>query len=125
MCACLPSPQRSQTNDLLDRLSTVHSKLAQSPPTGEPCVDIGDVETRLYGEPGLADVQPAWSELTTAAHALQAVCGENALLAQPSTGSAARAAADARWSEGAARELQVACTHLRAAATALNRPAPC
>jgi hypothetical protein len=86
---------------------------------------MGDIETRLYGEPGLVEVQPAWSRLANAAHALQAVCGQTALLAQPITGSPALERARAEWQQGIQRETDVACDHLRAAAIALNRRAPC
>ena len=123
--ACLPDPRRAQTTDLLDRLSAAHDNLADFPPPPEACNTVGDVETRLYGEPGLTEVQPAWSELTDAAHALQAVCGQDTLLLQPIDGSAALEAARQRWRDGKQREMGVACDHLRAAASALGRDAPC
>jgi hypothetical protein len=122
---CLPDPQRVQSAELLDRLALARSRLAEFPPPPEACNDLGDIETRLYGEPGLMEVQPAWSEIADAAHALQAVCGQDALLLQPTTGSAVLEAARARWQQGKQRELGVACDHLRAAAVALSRDAPC
>jgi hypothetical protein len=122
---CYAVPQRTQTADLLDRLSVARGKLADFPPPPDACNIVGDVETRLYGEPGLTEVQPAWSELADAAHALQAVCGQDTLLQQPISGSLAVDAARQRWSEGKQREMGVACDHLRAAAIALSRDAPC
>jgi hypothetical protein len=125
MSGCLADPQRVQTADLLDRLALARTRLADFPPPPEACNDLGDIETRLYGEPGLTEVRPAWSELADAAHALQAVCGQDALLAQPISGSSALEAARERWRAGKQREMGVACDHLRAAATALSRDAPC
>jgi hypothetical protein len=125
LSGCLADPQRLQSADLLDRLTATRAKLANFPPPPDACNEVGDVETRLYGEPGLTEVQPAWSELADAAHALQAVCGQVALLAQPISGSSALEAARERWREGEQREMGVACDHLRAAATALSRDAPC
>lgn len=122
---CLADPQRVQTVDLLDRLTSAHGMLGDFPAPPEACNAVGDIETRLYGEPGLTEVRPAWSELTAAANALQAVCGQNALLLQDVTGSAALESARDRWREGSQREMGVACDHLRAAASALGRPAPC
>jgi hypothetical protein len=122
---CLADPQRVQATDLLGRLTDARGKLATFPPPPEACNIIGDVETRLYGEPGLTEVQPAWSELADAAHALQAVCGQDTLLLQPVTGSVALEAARQRWRDGKQREMGVACDHLRAAAIALSRDAPC
>jgi hypothetical protein len=122
---CFANPQRAQTADLLDRMAAVRVQLQQNPPPTEACIEMGDIETRLYGEPGLVEVQPAWSQLANAAHALQAVCGQTALLAQPITGSSALERARAEWQQGVQRETDVACEHLRAAAIALNRGAPC
>lgn len=122
---CLADPQRTQTVDLLERLTDARGKLATFPPPSDACNEIGDVETRLYGEPGLTEVHPAWSELADAAHALQSVCGQDILLLQPVTGTSALGAARERWKEGRQREIGVACDHLRAAATALGRDAPC
>jgi hypothetical protein len=122
---CLADPHRVQTADLLDHLSAARGQLAASQPPTAACNEIGNVETRLYGEPGLTEVQPAWSDLANAAHALQAVCGQDTLLLQPVTGSSALDAARQRWTEGKQRELGVACDRLRAAAAALGRDAPC
>jgi len=123
--ACMPSPQRAQSRDLLDQLTQARGMLAQHSQRDDACASVGDVETRLYGEPGLTSVQPAWSQLANAAHALQSVCGQTLLLAQPSIDSVAVSAAQQRWTQGIERELGVACDHLRAAAQALDRPAPC
>ncbi|HEY1297296.1 MAG TPA: hypothetical protein VGJ60_29810 [Chloroflexota bacterium] len=122
---CLVDPQRAQTTDLLNRLTEARTRLADFPPPPQACNIVGDVETRLYGEPGLTEVQPAWSELADAAHALQAVCGQDTLLLQPINGSVALEAARQRWRDGKQREMSVACDHLRAAAIALSRDAPC
>jgi hypothetical protein len=124
-CGCLPSPQQAQSRDLLDRLTHARETLRQDPALADACAAVGDAETRLYGEPGLSDVRPAWTELADAAHALQAVCGQGALVAQPGLDSPASKAAQQRWQQGIQRELGVACDHLRAAATALERGAPC
>jgi hypothetical protein len=124
--ACLPDPQRGQMAQLLDQLTTARGMFAdQGPRLEEACNMVGDVQTRLYGEPGLVDVRPAWPELRDAADALHAVCGQGRLLAQPSTGSAAMEQAQQRWQQGIQREMGVACDHLRAAAAALQRPTPC
>jgi hypothetical protein len=123
--ACLANPQRTQSVDLLNRLAAARTQLQQNPPPAQACTDVGDVETRLYGEPGLVEMQPTWSQLANAAHALHAVCGQTALLAQPISGSPALEAARADWLSGIQRELDVACDHLRAAATSLERAAPC
>ncbi len=122
---CLADPRHTQTVELLDRLSSVRVQLQQNPPPAEACTTVGDIETRLYGEPGLVEVQPTWSRLADAAHALQAVCGQSALLAQPISGSPALEAARARWLQGVQRELSVSCDDLRAAASSLNRDSPC
>jgi len=122
---CLPSPQQAQTRDLLDQLTRARATLRQDPALADGCAAVGDAETRLYGEPGLVDVQPAWTELADVAHALQAVCGQGALAAQPGLDSPASRAAQQRWQQGIQRELGVACDHLRAAAADLGRGAPC
>ncbi len=122
---CLADPQRAQTADLLDRLVAVQGQLQQNPPAADACIAVGDIETRLYGEPGLIGIQPAWSRLADAAHALQAVCGQTALLAQPISGSPALEAARARWLEGIQHNLALACDDLRLAASSLSRDSPC
>ena len=125
LSACLASPQQAQTRDLLDQLTHARETLRQDPAMPDACAQVGDAETRLYGEPGLVDVQPAWTELADAAHALQAVCGQGALVAQPGLDSPASNAAQQRWQRGIQRELGVACDHLRAAASALDHDSPC
>lgn len=124
--SCLPDPHRSQMLDLLGQLSAACGMLADEPPqVDQACKTVGVVQTRLYGEPGLADIRPAWPELRDAATALSAVCGQDALLAQPSTHSPAADSAQQRWRQGVQREMGVACDHLRAAAAALNRDVAC
>ena len=124
--ACLSNPQRLQTLDLLDQLTRARGLLTdQAPRADEACNMVGDVQTRLYGEPGLVEVRPAWAALRDAATALQAVCGQTALLDQPSDGSSALVQARARWQQGIQREVRVACDHLREAAAALDRAPPC
>lgn len=125
LSGCLPNPQQAQTRDLLDQLSQARGMVEQEATVGDGCRDVGDVETRLYGEPGLSDVQPAWSHLADAAHALQAVCGQMTLLEPVESTSPALAAAQARWQQGIQREMGVACDQLRAAADALHREASC
>ena len=83
------------------------------------------MQTRLYGEPGLAEVQPAWPALRDAADALQSICGRGTLLSQPTNGSLVLTQARERWAQGIARESGVACDDLRTAAAALARPSPC
>ena len=123
---CLANPQRDQAGQLLEQLSQAREQLAQPPPPpAEACNAVGDVETRLYGEPGLVSVQPAWSHLADAAHALQAVCGQATLVAQPGLDTAAVAAAHQRWQQGIQREMGVACDHLRAAGAALDHNVAC
>jgi len=126
MAGCLADPQKLQSVDLLDRLTSAREMLAvQAPPADEACNMVGDVQTRLYGEPGLVEVQPAWTALRDAASALHAVCGQSTLLAQPSNDSPTLVQARARWQLGIQREMGVACDHLREAAAALGRPARC
>jgi hypothetical protein len=123
---CLADPHRAQSVDLLDQLTSARGIVADQPSRAdEACNMVGDVQTRLFGEPGLVDVQPAWSQLRDAAAALQAVCGQTALLAQPSTESPAMVQARARWQAGIQREMALACDHLRQAAVALGRGTPC
>jgi hypothetical protein len=124
--ACLPDPRLAQTRELLDQLASARSMLAEQPPrVQEGCGLVGVIATRLYGEPGLADVRQAWPELRDATNALGAVCGQETLLAQPQTGSSALLAARERWQQGIQREMGVACDYLRAAAAALDRAAAC
>ena len=126
MAGCLADPQKLQSVDLLDRLTSAREMLAvQAPPADEACNMVGDVQTRLYGEPGLVEVQPAWTALRDAASALHAVCGQITLLAQQSNDSPTLVQARARWQLGIQREMGVACDHLRETAAALGRPARC
>ena len=124
--ACLPDPQRAQTVELLDQLTAARSMLGLQPPQVDPaCTMLGDVQTRLYGEPGLVDIQPAWAQLRDASDALQAVCGHDAMLDEPSTDSPTIQAGRFRWQQGIEREMVVACDDLRNAAAALERGTPC
>jgi hypothetical protein len=126
LAGCLADPQKLQSLDLLDRLTSARVMLAERQPSADKaCTMVGDVQTRLYGEPGLVEVQPAWTALRDAASALNAVCGQSTLLALPSNDSPVLVQARARWQQGIQREMGVACDHLREAAAALRRPAPC
>lgn len=127
LAGCLADPQKLQSVDLLDRLTSAREMFAGQPPSvAEACKVVGDVQTRLYGEPGLVEVQPAWTALRDAASALHAVCGQSTLLAEPSNNdSLTLVQARARWQLGIQREMGVACDHLREAAAALGRPAQC
>lgn len=122
---CLADPQRTQSVALLERLVDTRTSLSEQPPRASgACTTVGDVQTRLTGEPGLVNVS-AWPALHQAAQALQAVCGQNIMLGQPSLDSVAIAEAQKRWQLGIQREISVACDHLRKAATALDRAQPC
>jgi hypothetical protein len=125
--ACLPDPQRLQAVNLLDQLVAARALLGQQTPAAieQGCTTVGDVHTRLTGEPGLVDVRPAWPALFQATQALQAACGQNTMLSQPSIDSVAITLARQRWQQGIQREINVACDHLREAATALDRAQPC
>jgi hypothetical protein len=124
--ACVPDPHAMQMADLLDQLNSARSMLTEQPPrVDDACTVVGNVQSRLYGEPGLVDVRPAWPLLRDAADALHAACGQGTLLAQPSTDSPALQTARQRWTKGIQREIGIACDHLRAAADALGRGAPC
>jgi hypothetical protein len=126
LTGCLPEPQRLQSAGLLDQLVIARAMFAEQPPRLEPgCNVVGDVQTRLYGEPGLAEVRPAWPALRNAAEALQSICGRGTLLDQPTNGSLVLTQARQRWAQGIQRESGVACDYLRTAAVALSRPSPC
>jgi hypothetical protein len=126
LTGCLSDPQQLQSVDLLDRLANARELLAeQRPPADEACDTVGDVQNKLFGEPGLVEVQPAWTALRDAASALHAVCGRSTMLAQPSNDSPALIQARTRWQLGIQREMGIACDHLREAAAALGRPARC
>ncbi len=122
---CLADPQRLQMARLFDALVDARLALSEQPPRLDAgCATVGDVSSRLYGEPGLVDVRPAWPALRAAADALQAVCGQQRLLEQPFEPTAAMLAARARWQRGVAAELASACRHLVDGAAALSRAAP-
>lgn len=126
LTGCLPEPQRVQSALLLDQLVMARAMFGEQPPrVTDGCNTVGDVQTRLFGEPGLAEVRPAWPALRDAADALQSICGRDTLLAQPTNGSMALTQARQRWAQGVARESGVACDYLRTAAAALARPSPC
>src|ERR671935_1751522 len=100
--ACLPNAQVAQSVELLDRLAAARTGflLQTADASQQACDTVGDVQTRLYGEPGLTGVQPAWSSLRAAAEALQAVCGQRMLLELATGDSAALAEARQRWQSG-------------------------
>jgi hypothetical protein len=126
LTGCLPEPQRIQTTGLLDQLVMARAMFGEQPPQVDAaCNVVGDVQTRLWGEPGLAEIRPAWPALRDAAAALQSICGRSTLLAQPTNGSQALAQARVRWEQGIQHEIGVACDSLRLAAVALARPSPC
>src|SRR5438046_1673722 len=79
--ACLPDPHLAQLNTLLDQLDSARAGFSAHD-VQSPCDAVGETQTRLYGEPGLTSIQPAWSSLRDAAQALQAVCGQATLLRQ-------------------------------------------
>jgi len=124
--ACLPDPQRTQMSHLLDQLVEARAALGEQPPRVETACDtVGAVESRLWGEPGLVDVKPAWPALHAAADALLAACGQSRLLQQPFEPTAAMVAARERWHAGVARQLGVACRYLGEAGQALGRGQAC
>jgi hypothetical protein len=123
LSGCLPDPQRMQSERLLDDLVAARSALLAQQ-LEEPCARVGDVDTRLSGEPGLVDV-PAWPALRNAAEALLAACGQSRLLAQPLESSTAVLSARARWQDGVSTQLATACRELNSAATTLGRSPAC
>jgi hypothetical protein len=126
LTACLPDPQRTQMSRLLDQLVGARAALGEQPPRVDTACDtIGEVESRLWGEPGLVDVKPAWPALHAAADALLAACGQSRLLQQPFEPTAAMVAARERWQAGVARQLGVACRYLGEAGQALGRGQAC
>jgi hypothetical protein len=123
---CLPDPQRMQSADLLARLVNARTMFAEQPQRAQDaCDSVGFVQQRLSYEPGLGNVQPAWTALSEAAEALQAVCGVKALLAQPANDSQAVRQAHQRWQQAIQREISVACDRLHIAAVALAASTPC
>jgi hypothetical protein len=130
LTACAPQPARMQSGALLDKLVLARTMFAEQQARvdarlDDACNVVGSVQTRLYGEPGLSEVMPAWQDLRAAAQALQSVCGRGTLLGQPGNDSQVLAEAHQRWEQGIQREMGVACDYLRAAAVALNRTSPC
>ena len=130
LAGCLPDPARVQAARLLDQLVQAHAALqaaAQAGPAGDvsaTCDTIGGVDTRLTGEPGLADLRPSWPALRAATDDLLAACGQVRLLQIPSPDTPAVRDARDRWQAGAQRELAQACRQLGAAAASLDRPRP-
>ena len=123
---CLADAHQLQMSRLLDNLVFARAALLEEPPRIDAACDtVGDVQSRLLGEPGLSDVRPAWPALHEAADALLAVCGQQRLLEQPFEPTAAMLAARARWQEGVGSGLVASCSKLRDAARALGRPLPC
>ncbi|MGI9145463.1 MAG: hypothetical protein ACR2IK_02770 [Chloroflexota bacterium] len=123
---CAPDPARVQAAALLDQLVLARVMFSeQRPQVDEACNVVGDVQNRLYGEPGLSSVRPGWAALLAGAQALQAVCGQSTLLGQPTNDSQVLVEARQRWQQGVELEMSVACAHLRVAAVALSRAAPC
>jgi len=123
---CLPDPQQIQMRQLLDNLVEARAALSEQPPRMDAaCDSVGNVASRLSGEPGLVDVRPAWPALRAATDALLAVCGQERLLEQPFEPTAPMVAARQRWQQGVARDLAAACTQLNVAAGALGKPTAC
>jgi hypothetical protein len=130
LTGCAPDPARLQSVALLDRLVQARTMFGEQQARvdarlDDACNVVGSVQTRLYGEPGLSEVMPAWQDLRAAAQALQSVCGQSTLLGQPAHDSQVMAQAHQRWEVGIQREMGVACDYLRAAAESLNRASPC
>ena len=123
LVGCLPDPQRAQSVELWRQLVSARAEFSTD--MQQACDDVGEVQTRLYGEPGLRDTQTGWPSLRDAAAALQTVCGQRTLLAQGSNGSPALEAARENWQAGVDREMAIACDHLRAAAHELGQPEAC
>ena len=99
--ACLPMRTSFRCASLLDNLVEARAALSEEPPRIDTACDaVGDVQSRLLGEPGLSDVRPAWPALHDAADALLAVCGQQRLLDQPFEPTAAMLSARARWQQG-------------------------
>lgn len=123
--SCLPDPHRLQAQELLDRLGQARVAFTNPDTFEDACNVVGEVQTRLVGEPGLAEHGPGYPALRDAAAALQAVCGQGTLVREATAQTGASAAARARWTAGIQRELDVACQQLRGAAGDLGRRAPC
>lgn len=123
--SCLPDPHRVQAQELFDRLGQARLAFTNPNTFEDACNAVGEVQTRLVGEPGLAEGGPGYPALRDAAAALQAVCGQGTLVREATAQTDASAAARARWTTGMQRELDLACEYLRAAAGDLGRQAPC
>ncbi len=127
LSGCLQDPQRQQMGRLFDQLVEARGALAEQR-VEAACDAVGDVENRLWGEPGLTDVKPAWESVRGAADALLSACGQSKLLQQPYEPSPSLDLARQRWERGVTAQLTAACEYLARAATALGRgatPAGC
>ncbi|GAC1316346.1 MAG: hypothetical protein NVSMB2_09060 [Chloroflexota bacterium] len=122
---CLPDPHHIQAQALFDQLSRARVAFTNPATLEDGCNTVGEVQTRLVGEPGLAEHEHGYDALRNAAAALQAVCGQGTLLREATAPTAASAAARARWTAGISHELDLACEHLRTAAGDLDRQPPC
>src|SRR5439155_18373425 len=82
--ACLPDPQRVQSVSLLEQLVAARTTLAEQSPRAadQACTTVGDVHTRLTGQPRLVELRPAWPALRDATQAPQADCGQTTMLGQ-------------------------------------------
>jgi hypothetical protein len=126
--ACLADPQRTQSTLLFGRLVDARQRFLTSSTeesVDEACVIVGDVQTRLVGEPGLTNHPTTYTPLRQAGEALQAVCGQSTVLVLATADTDASNQARQRWQAGIQRELGLACDYLRAAATVLDQPTPC
>ena len=124
LVGCLASPQREQMGRLHEQLVGARAALGEER-VEAGCNDVGDVQSKLWGEPGLSEVQPAWGELRAASDALVAACGQTRLLQQAYEDTPAMVEARERWRVGLAHELTTACQHLSEAARALNLTRTC
>jgi hypothetical protein len=122
--ACLADPRRTQMTRLFDQLVEAQVSLREGR-TEPACGNVGDVATKLSGEPGLVELRDVWPSLRAATDALQAVCGQATLLAQPFDATPAMLQARERWQAGRERELRVACDELKRASAELERRVGC
>jgi hypothetical protein len=121
---CLPDARRLQMARLFDQLADAGAELRQG--RSDPaCQTVGDVNTRLIGEPGLTELRDTWPHMRDATQALLAVCGQLRLLQQPFDDTAAMLAARDRWQAGVERELGVACERLKLAGRSVDRVVDC
>ena len=86
---------------------------------------MGEVGSRLSGEPGLTEVRDVWPALRMASDALLSACGQATLLAQPYDPTPAMLQARERWQNGLEHDLRAACDQLGRAAPALQRSVDC